>query len=110
MDHLPIFLRIEDREVVVVGGGAVAARKTELLLRCGARVTIVAPSLGRAAAELLGANLPDAGAARLGRLTHLAAEFLPAHLDSAVLAIAATDCRETNLLVSDAARERRIPV
>ena len=110
MDHLPIFLRVEDREAVVVGGGAVAARKTELLLRCGARVTIVAPSLGRAAAELLAAGGPEAGEARPGRLTHLAAEFLPAHLDSAVLAIAATDCRETNVRVSEAARERRIPV
>jgi len=115
MDHLPIFLRVEDREAVVVGGGAVAARKTELLLRCGARVMIVAPSLGHAATELLATHGPEAdtgssGAARLGRLTHLAAEFLPAHLDSAVLAIAATDCRETNVLVSEAARERRLPV
>jgi uroporphyrin-III C-methyltransferase / precorrin-2 dehydrogenase / sirohydrochlorin ferrochelatase len=110
MDHLPIFLCVEDREAVVVGGGAVAARKTELLLRCGARVTLVAPSLGRAAAELLAANGSNPGAARLARLTHLAAEFLPAHLDAAMLAIAATDCRETNALVSEAARERRIPV
>ena len=110
MDHLPIFLRIEDREAVVVGGGAVAARKTELLLRCGARVTIVAPSLGHAAAELLAAHRPDSGATRLGRLAHLETEFVPAHLDSAVLAIAATDRHETNVLVSEAARERRIPV
>jgi uroporphyrin-III C-methyltransferase / precorrin-2 dehydrogenase / sirohydrochlorin ferrochelatase len=102
MDHLPIFLRVEDREAVVVGGGAVASRKAELLLRCGARVALVAPVLGRTAAELL--------ASRLGRLEHLPEEFRPAHLDCAVLVIAATDCRETNALVCEAARERRIPV
>lgn len=105
MDHLPIFLRVQDREAVVVGGGAVAARKTELLVRCGARVTIVAPALGRAAAELLASE-----GGRGGRLTHLAEEFRPSHLDRAVLAIAATDSREINALVSEAAQERRIPV
>lgn len=103
MDHLPIFLRVEAREAVVVGGGAVAARKAELLLACGARVRIVARDLGRAAAAL--GRLTQSG-----RLTHLAEEFRPDHLDAAVLAIAATDCRETNARVSEAARERRIPV
>ncbi|MGH8219856.1 MAG: siroheme synthase CysG [Steroidobacteraceae bacterium] len=106
MDHLPIFLRVEDREAVVVGGGAVAARKTELLMRCGARVTIVAPVLERAAAELLASEAE----VRRGRLTHLTEEFRPAHLDCAALVIAATDSRETNKRVSEAAHERRIPV
>ncbi len=104
MDHLPIFLRVEDREAVVVGGGAVAARKTELLLRCGARVTIVAPTLGPAAVQLfVGRTPPDC-------LRHLAVQFRPAHLDGAVLVIAATDSRETNVAISQAARERHIPV
>lgn len=108
MDHLPIFLRVEGRPAVVVGGGAVAARKTELLLACGARVTIVAPVLGRAATELLAHAAR--GSPEPGRLTHLATEFHPAHLDAAVLVIAATDCRTTNAQVSEAARTRRIPV
>ena len=41
MDHLPLFLRIRNRRAVVVGGGAVAARKAELLLKCGAQVLLV---------------------------------------------------------------------
>ena len=93
---------------MVVGGGAVAARKAELLLACGARVRIVAPVLGRAAAELLARQ--STGFDRPGRLAHRAADFSPADLESAVLAIAATDCRATNARVSEAARERRIPV
>jgi uroporphyrin-III C-methyltransferase / precorrin-2 dehydrogenase / sirohydrochlorin ferrochelatase len=102
MDHLPIFVRVRDRESVVVGGGAVAARKAELLLRCGARVTLVAPQLGPQAAELV------AGAH--GRVRHLAAAFDPLQLDGAALVIAATDSAWTNESVAAAANARGLPV
>ena len=46
MDFLPIFLDIKNRDCVVVGGGEVAARKVAMLLRAGARVTVVSPQLG----------------------------------------------------------------
>jgi len=45
MDYLPVFLQLQARPVVVVGGGRVAARKIELLRRTGARITVVAPEL-----------------------------------------------------------------
>ena len=45
MDHLPVFLDLRNRLTVVVGGGAVAARKVEMLLKAGARVRVVAPEL-----------------------------------------------------------------
>lgn len=41
----PAFLDVTDRACLVVGGGAVAARKARGLLDCGARVSVVAPSL-----------------------------------------------------------------
>ena len=40
----PLFADLQGRQVLVVGGGAVAERKTEALLRTGARVRVVAPS------------------------------------------------------------------
>lgn len=46
MDYLPICLDIAGRAVLVVGGGVPAARKAELLLRAGGRVTIVASDPG----------------------------------------------------------------
>ena len=56
MDYLPVFLRLEGKPVVVVGGGEVAARKVERLLKAGARVRLVAPRAecrARASAPLL---------------------------------------------------------
>src|SRR5208337_1478119 len=46
MRGLPIFLDMLDRPAVVVGGGVAAARRAELLLRSGARVTAFARELG----------------------------------------------------------------
>lgn len=46
MNHLPVFLALEDKAVLVLGGGAQAARRAELALRAGARVTVFAETLG----------------------------------------------------------------
>jgi siroheme synthase-like protein len=40
---LPIFVKLEGRSCLVVGGGAVALQKVRSLLECGAHVTVVAP-------------------------------------------------------------------
>jgi uroporphyrin-III C-methyltransferase/precorrin-2 dehydrogenase/sirohydrochlorin ferrochelatase len=41
----PVFLRLADRKVLLVGGGKVAAAKLEGLLETGAAVTVVAPEI-----------------------------------------------------------------
>ncbi|RUM93231.1 MAG: siroheme synthase, partial [Thiomicrospira sp.] len=46
MDYLPIFMKIEQQHCLIVGGGAVAARKADLFIKSGAIVTVVAPKLG----------------------------------------------------------------
>lgn len=53
MDELyPIFLRLNAKPVLIVGGGAVALRKTEGLLAAGARVTVVSLEFHRGFAAL----------------------------------------------------------
>ncbi len=42
MDYLPLHLDLKNRDCLVVGGGALAVRKVELLLRAGAAVQVVA--------------------------------------------------------------------
>jgi siroheme synthase-like protein len=48
----PVSLDVEGRACLVVGGGPVAARKAQGLLRCGAAVTVVAPDISDVMATL----------------------------------------------------------
>jgi uroporphyrin-III C-methyltransferase/precorrin-2 dehydrogenase/sirohydrochlorin ferrochelatase len=100
MDYLPVFLRLKHQPVVVVGGGSVASRKVSSLLKAGAQVTVVAPSL-RAELSALASH---------GELCHISAPFSPGHLGQAVAVIAATADAAVNRAVSHAAQQRRIPV
>ena len=52
MDHLPIFLNVKGTRSLVVGSGFLAARKADLLLRAGCKLTVVAPTLGEELARL----------------------------------------------------------
>jgi siroheme synthase-like protein len=45
-DLFPVFLKLANRRVLLVGGGEVAAAKLAGLRRAGARVTVVAPEIG----------------------------------------------------------------
>lgn len=100
MDYFPIFLRLAREPVLVVGGGEVAARKVELLLRARAKVTVVAPELS--------AGLAAKAAAR--EIAHIAAEFQPEQLLGMRLAIAATDRHAVNAWVARQAERHNVPV
>jgi uroporphyrin-III C-methyltransferase / precorrin-2 dehydrogenase / sirohydrochlorin ferrochelatase len=90
----PLFLDLTDRRVVVVGGGAVAVRRTADLLEAGARVTVVAPDIDPAIA-----SRPVEVRRR---------EFQPADLDDCWLALALTDVAAVNTAVVEAAAERGV--
>mgnify|MGYP002040189523 FL=1 len=98
MKLFPIFADLKARLVLVVGGGAVAERKTLALLEASAEVVVGAPELTPALAAL----------AAEGRIRHLAGRFDAAWLDDVWLVVAATDDRAANAAVSEAAGARRI--
>ena len=45
MDFLPLFCQLQNKPVLIVGGGEVAVRKARLLLDAKAKITINAPHL-----------------------------------------------------------------
>ncbi|HEX4025702.1 MAG TPA: siroheme synthase CysG [Steroidobacteraceae bacterium] len=98
MDYLPVFLDLTGRGVLVVGGGAVALRKVELLLAAHARVRVAAPALHTQLTRYRDE----------GRIEHLAAPFEPQQLDSMVLAIAASDRPQVNRAVAAAGAARGV--
>ena len=77
----PLFLKVQGRTVLVVGGGVVAERKVAVLLESGASVRLVAPQatagLRRLAAE--------------GRLEWHTRPFAASDAEGAWLIVAATD-------------------
>jgi len=96
MDLLPLFLKLAGRQVLLVGGGRVAAGKLTQLRAAGAHVRVVAPAIGepiRAAAED-GVEILERG-------------FEATDLDGMWLVVAAAD-PDTNRAVADAAELRRI--
>ncbi|GAB1232011.1 siroheme synthase CysG [Ferrigenium sp. UT4] len=97
MDYLPLFHNLRGKRCLVVGGGAVGTRKAGVLLEAGARVRVVAPQIS---AELRAH--PE--------VEMIEARFESAHLDDAVLVIAATNDRAVNRHVSEQAQARGIPI
>ncbi len=100
MDYFPVFLRLKGEPCLVVGGGEVAARKAEALLRAGAHVHVVAPALSDEVAGLVDAR----------KLTHRKARFHFWQVRGYRLVVAATDDMATNRRVYTACRKRNIPV
>jgi precorrin-2 dehydrogenase/sirohydrochlorin ferrochelatase len=98
--YYPVFLDVEGRKCVVVGGGTVALRKAKALADAGARVGVVSPQFCRSFLSL----------EKKATVTLFRKRFQANDLDRAFLAIACTDDRNVNDRVHDAANRRGILV
>jgi siroheme synthase-like protein len=98
--YYPIFLDVEERDVLVVGGGKVASRKVETLLQYGANVTVLSPALTD--------ELEQLGVERRIRIERR--EYTEHDLDARALVIAATADICTNARVARDCRRRGISV
>jgi siroheme synthase-like protein len=98
--YYPIFIDVENRDVVIVGGGAVCARKAETMMRYGARVTVVAPEV----------TDEISGWAQSGRIKLTRKEYDETDLEGASIVIASTDDACVNGRIARDCRRRKIPV
>jgi len=98
MSLLPIFLKLEGRRGLVVGGGVVALEKITSLLKTGLRLRVVAPQARSEIGQL----------ATEGRLQWIQRPFEIADLDGNFVVVAATDSKEVNAQVYAEALARGI--
>jgi precorrin-2 dehydrogenase/sirohydrochlorin ferrochelatase len=97
--YYPIFLDLENKPVIVIGGGRVACEKVAGLCKAGARVTVVSPELAPELREL----------EQAGEIAHIARTWQDGDLDGDwAVVMVATDDGAVNRQVRDAARARRI--
>ena len=96
MSSYPLSLNVAGKHVVVIGAGAVAARRARGLVDAGALVTVISPAISEAMSEL-------GDSVRLVRR-----EYLAGDLEGAWLAHAATDKPAVNEAVAAEAQVNRI--
>lgn len=96
--NFPAFINLDGQKVLVVGGGKIAARRVDVLLRFGADVLLVAPKATPRLEEL----------AAEGAIRWEQRAYEEGDLTGALLAVAATDDRAVNRRVGLAARQRGV--
>jgi len=96
MSLFPMFVKLEGRRVVVVGGGEIAASKMDGLLHARAKVLVVSPAI----------NAHIAGLVRENKIEWCEKEFASEDLEGAFLVIAATSVPSVNESVYRAADAR----
>jgi len=89
--YYAVFLNLKNKKAVVIGGGKVAERKTRALLKAGASVKIISPSLTRGLEVL----------SRSGKLTHIKRRYRKTDIKAALLVIAATSSPMTNSAIAE---------
>ncbi|MBF0491550.1 MAG: bifunctional precorrin-2 dehydrogenase/sirohydrochlorin ferrochelatase [Deltaproteobacteria bacterium] len=98
MNYYPLNLKIQNKSVVVVGGGSVALQKILGLLGAGAIIEIISPLLHKDLLCLVSE----------GRIQWQQRKYKKGDLKSAFLAFAATNNREVNQKILEEAQQRKI--
>ena len=98
--YYPIYIDIENRDVLIIGGGNVCARKAETMMKYGAKVRVISPELTDEIERW----------AEEGCLTIVRKRYEASDLDGANIVIASTDHQEVNEQIAADCRARRIPV
>lgn len=90
MKYYPVFLNVQDKEAVIIGGGKVAERKALALIKAGACITVVSPDLTGQLTRLRERK----------RILHIPRLYQKKDISRAFVVIAATDSPEINSRIS----------
>ena len=95
MPYYPIFLDLNNQNVIVVGGGEVAERKIRNFLIYGCKIYISSPHLTPHLKQLVAKK----------KIHHIPFESLDTYLDDTFMVIAATDDPEVNSQIASQAKK-----
>ena len=96
--YYPVYLNLQGRRCVIIGGGGVAEGKIARLLESGAEIRVISPDATRGIQRMA-----DAGA-----IQWEPRPYRPGDLAGAFIAIAATNNREVNRRIFDEAEARGV--
>jgi len=96
--YYPVFVNLQGKRCLVVGGGEVATRKVQGLLEAEARVLVVSPRLSSSLADLTAQGL----------IGYRSRPFRADDVVDCALVIGATDRPEVNMAVYEAAQEHHV--
>jgi siroheme synthase-like protein len=98
--YYPIFLKLQGKNCVVIGGGNVALRKVKGLLECRAKVTLISPK-----------PRPEIVKLSKRRVIHLIQRgYEKEDLEDATIAFACTNLKKVNQQVAEDAKRARVLV
>jgi len=100
MEHLPIFINLKQKPVLVVGGGDIALRKINLLIKAQASVNCLSPLFCDGIASLSADN----------SVNLIQKSFEPDDIKNYSIIIASTDDSLVNSSISELAKKANIPV
>ena len=94
----PMMVDLRNRKLVVIGGGKIATKRIESLLRFQPKITVVSPVLEASLHAL----------AKSGEIEHIARAFQIGDVQGALLVIAATDDAAVNQLVKESCHANQL--
>ncbi len=96
----PLHIDIVGNNCTVFGGNEAAARRAQVLLRFGAKVTVISPDLCPALMQLSNNN----------SIRHIPRKYFRGDCTNSQLCIAATDDNEMNIRIATECKAKSIPV
>jgi precorrin-2 dehydrogenase/sirohydrochlorin ferrochelatase len=98
MGYYPIFVELQDRRCLVIGGGREAQRKVEGLLAAGGAITVISPTLSRDLQRFLAE----------GKIDFVQREYQEGDVEGYEIVMVATDDGAVNAQVAAEGKRRRV--
>lgn len=96
----PLYIDLKGNNCVVIGGGRSAAHRVQALMKFGAQITVISPTLCDPLQKLDSA----------GKIRYIPRRYYRGDCTNAYLCVAATNQEAVNIAVSDECKAKGVPV